>query len=588
MDETSSPPATPITPQLLPSQVFRDSSCSERAFSVLNELRRDNQLCDVVLTVASHQHSVKAHRVVLAACSPYFRAMFTGELAESRQSHITLHEISPIALELLVEFAYTSEIAVCESNVQVLLPAANVLQLTAVRDFCGSFLQSQLHPSNCLGIQAFGDLHACADLKSAAHVFAQHHFVDVVRGDEFLALDAGDVAKLIESDDLGVQSEEQVFEAVLAWVKHDPLTRERDLASLIGLVRLPLLSKEYLVNSVETEAITRRNNVCKDYIIEAMKFHLMSAEQRSQFQTPRTQPRKSIGLPKIIVVIGGQAPKAIRSVEKFDFLVQKWSPAAELNSRRCRCGVAVSGGLVYAVGGFDGSSRVRSAECYDVARDRWLVVESMKVRRSTLGAAVLDTCVYAVGGFDGSSGLDSVEKYDPELNVWTDVAPMMIRRSSVGVAVLGGLLYALGGYDGIARQCLSSVECYNPDTNSWHYVKPMNQCRSGSAVAVLDGFIYALGGHDGPDIRPSVERYDPVKDEWFPAADMKMCRRNAGAVAVNGMIYAVGGDDGTTNLNTMEVFDPRRDTWTLLPACLTTGRSYAGIVVVDKPGNAPC
>ena len=368
MDEeeaaASSPRATP-TPSNPSggSHVYHDATASERAFTVLNELRRDNQLCDVVLTTdhAPHQqprpHTITAHRVVLAACSPYFRAMFTGELAESRQSHITLHDVSPRALELLVDFAYTSRIEVCESNVQVLLPAANLLQLTAVRDFCATFLQSQLHPTNCLGIRAFGDVHACVDLKAAAHAYAQHHFIDVVRADEFLHLDASQVAALVASDDLGVQSEEQVFEAVIAWVEHDASSRRRDLASLMSLVRLPLLGKDYLVNSVET--VLRHDNVCKDYIIEAMRYHLMSNEQRCLFRTPRTQPRKSIGLPKLIVVIGGQAPKAIRSVEKFDFLVQKWSSAAELNSRRCRCGVAVSGGLVYAVGGFDGSSRVR-------------------------------------------------------------------------------------------------------------------------------------------------------------------------------------------------------------------------------------
>lgn len=336
---------------------FRDPSCCERAFEVLNELRMESQLCDVVLTVGNQ--SVSAHRVVLAACSPYFRAMFTGELAESRQSHVTLHEISPLALELLVDFAYSSQIDVTESNVQVLLPAANLLQLVAVRDACSGFLQSQLDSTNCLGIKAFADLHACPDLKMAAHLFAQHHFVDVVKSEEFMCLSAQEVTELISSDDLGVRTEEHVYEAVLAWVKHDEQMREKDLPKLMECVRLPLLSKDYLVSNVESEPIMRTNSTCKDYIIEAMKFHLMGAEQRGHLQTPRTRLRKSIGLPKMILVIGGQAPKAIRSVERFDFGVQKWSTAAELNSRRCRCGVAVHNGLVYAVGGFDGSSRVR-------------------------------------------------------------------------------------------------------------------------------------------------------------------------------------------------------------------------------------
>ena len=46
-----------------------------------------------------------------------------------------------------------------EENVQSLLPAANLLSLSWVRDSCCRFLQSQLYPSNCLGIRSFGNFH---------------------------------------------------------------------------------------------------------------------------------------------------------------------------------------------------------------------------------------------------------------------------------------------------------------------------------------------------------------------------------------------------------------------------------------------
>ena len=39
-----------------------------------------------------------------------------------------------------------------------------------------------------------------------------------------------------------------------------------------------------------------------------------------------------------MLVVGGQAPKAIRSVEVYDFKEEKWSQAAEMPSRRCRAG----------------------------------------------------------------------------------------------------------------------------------------------------------------------------------------------------------------------------------------------------------
>lgn len=63
------------------------------------------------------------------------------------------------------------------------------------------------------------------------------------------------------------------------------------------------------------------------------------------------------------------------------------------------------GGMVYAVGGFNGSLRVRTVDSYDPVKDQWTSVANMQDRRSTLGAAVLNGLLYAVGGFDGSTGI---------------------------------------------------------------------------------------------------------------------------------------------------------------------------------------
>jgi len=52
----------------------------------INVLRKHRELCDVVLIVG--QRRIFGHRVVLSACSPYFHAMFTGELVESRQMEV--------------------------------------------------------------------------------------------------------------------------------------------------------------------------------------------------------------------------------------------------------------------------------------------------------------------------------------------------------------------------------------------------------------------------------------------------------------------------------------------------------------------
>lgn len=63
---------------------------------------------------------IPAHKMVLAACSPYFYAMFTS-FEESKQDRITLQGVDHQALMLLVEYVYTSEVQVTEENVQVSL-----------------------------------------------------------------------------------------------------------------------------------------------------------------------------------------------------------------------------------------------------------------------------------------------------------------------------------------------------------------------------------------------------------------------------------------------------------------------------------
>ncbi|KAH7977365.1 hypothetical protein HPB49_001091 [Dermacentor silvarum] len=153
---------------------YRNQHHTQKAFETMNILRKQNLLCDVTLVAGATE--VAAHKTVLASCSPYFYAMFTG-FTESRANKITLQGLDGTALALLIDYVYSAEIQVTEENVQTLLPAANLLQLSDVQEACCEFLQAQLHPSNCLGIRAFADLHGCLDLLSHCDSYIEQHFV---------------------------------------------------------------------------------------------------------------------------------------------------------------------------------------------------------------------------------------------------------------------------------------------------------------------------------------------------------------------------------------------------------------------------
>ena len=73
----------------------------------MNSMRVAGLLCDV--TLVAENLEIPAHKMVLAACSPYFYAMFTG-FTERDSSRVVLQGLDPEALQILVEYVYTSEV----------------------------------------------------------------------------------------------------------------------------------------------------------------------------------------------------------------------------------------------------------------------------------------------------------------------------------------------------------------------------------------------------------------------------------------------------------------------------------------------
>ena len=69
---------------------------------VLESLKVSGALCDVILVVAGQEF--KAHKVILAASSPYFKAMFATAFDVKDHSKILIQYIIPNCFEIILEF----------------------------------------------------------------------------------------------------------------------------------------------------------------------------------------------------------------------------------------------------------------------------------------------------------------------------------------------------------------------------------------------------------------------------------------------------------------------------------------------------
>ena len=228
--------SSPTTPQETSPVSIRYVGCahSDMVLASLNDLRIHRELCDVELIVDDVR--IPAHKSILCACSPYFKAMFTSSYSESSQGSVVIREVSSTALELLVQYFYTSEVYITTENVQELLSASCMFQIMPLKDACCEFMRRHLGVTNCLGVRAMADLHSCAQLKKIAEDFAKKNFASVIESEEFLKLEVEHLIDLFSSDELVVSSEEKVYEAVMIWIQHDPVKREEYLIQLLEKV----------------------------------------------------------------------------------------------------------------------------------------------------------------------------------------------------------------------------------------------------------------------------------------------------------------------------------------------------------------
>ena len=61
--------------------------------------------------------------------------------------------------------------------------------------------------------------------------------------DEFIELEANEVANLISSDTISVCSEEKIYEAALTWVQHDPNERGKNLPQVMKMPYVKVLQE---------------------------------------------------------------------------------------------------------------------------------------------------------------------------------------------------------------------------------------------------------------------------------------------------------------------------------------------------------
>ncbi|XP_069078835.1 kelch-like protein 25 [Pleurodeles waltl] len=531
----------------------------------LNKLRKQCLFTDVTLWAGNH--SFPCHRAVLAACSQYFEAMFSNGLRESLDDTVNFHDgLHPEVLELLLDFAYSSKIIINEENAESLLEAADMLQFHDIRDAAAGFLEKNLYPTNCLGMMLLSDAHQCRRLYELSWRMCLVNFETIIHeSDDFNNLSKDVLLDLIASDELEIEDEQIVFDAILQWVKYDLDRRKVYVPELLKNIRLALLPSACLKEAISCEDLITEDERSRLIMDEAIHCKKKILQNDGVVTSPCAKPRKA---GHTLLILGGQTFMCDK-IYQVDHKAKEIIPKADLPSPRKEFSACAIGCRVYITGGRGSENGVsKDVWVYDTVHEEWTKAAPMLIARFGHGSAELENCLYVVGGHTAVAGifpaspsvsLKQVEKYDPLTNKWTMMAPLRDGVSNAAVVSARLKLYVFGGTS-IHRDRVSKVQFYDPVENRWTIKAECPQPWRYTAAAVLGSQIFIMGG-DSEFTAASAYRFDCEMNQWTRIGDMTAKRMSCHALASGNKLYVVGGYFGTQRCKTLDCYDPITDSW---------------------------
>ncbi|XP_059090070.1 protein tramtrack, beta isoform-like isoform X1 [Tigriopus californicus] len=110
--------------------------------SVFDTLLEEESLVDV--TLSADGQFLRAHRVILSACSPYFRSLFRSSFLLDKAPVIVLKDVDFDNLKSLVEFMYKGEVNVPQHMLPTFLRTAGSLQIRGLAEGGSKHYEGQM------------------------------------------------------------------------------------------------------------------------------------------------------------------------------------------------------------------------------------------------------------------------------------------------------------------------------------------------------------------------------------------------------------------------------------------------------------
>ncbi|CAI9091560.1 OLC1v1026623C1 [Oldenlandia corymbosa var. corymbosa] len=165
----------------------------------LKNLLESEMGCDIKFQVGDE--TFKAHKLILAARSPVFRAQFFGLIGDPNVDKVDVEDIEPSIFKVMLQYIYsdslpdlheiTGSTSICTSTImmQHLLAAADRYGLERLKQLCEARLCEDINADTVATTLSLAELHHSAQLKAMCLKFAATNLGAVMQSDGFKQLE---------------------------------------------------------------------------------------------------------------------------------------------------------------------------------------------------------------------------------------------------------------------------------------------------------------------------------------------------------------------------------------------------------------
>ncbi|XP_049315424.1 kelch-like protein 17 isoform X2 [Bactrocera dorsalis] len=453
----------------------------------------EQSLIDVTFKVSNPTALVPAHRLILAAASPYFENLFNGN--QGTNPVIEINDIDSNIFERLITFCYTGQVLITVNNVAAMLNAAIVLQLDDAKNHIVDYLMTRIDEYTLQGAYTLQLEMKCEHLKQKIIEYETQNFMEISRSDEFLNFDVEKLQRILVSDNLNITREEDAFDAIQRWYNCDVPARQEQLPLLIACLRLTQFNMDFLMTHIQPlpgcEVLTLR-------AVSWIREPTIRPMINMRFTEPRGVSATNCGEKTILALCSERNPKLLQYNKTED----KWEEYASIKIDYEGYRTILKDDNLLFIGGYNGAT-YNIVRCWNIRNKTWQNLPAMIEARREHCVVELNSEIYAIGGYDGNA-LSSVERYSTS-DGWKSVNSLIVERYDARAVTLNGKIYTMGGYKN--NKQIKSVECYNLDLDTWTSCADMKICHSLPGVAAHKGYIYVVS-------RCGAERYDPQQTTW--------------------------------------------------------------------------